>query len=187
MYFIIHFLFKINLSFGFVASENWLPDNTPNIIFECSKEERFCLELCNQESQCSIKEKICKNCIGTSILMTNIFEEMGVQYRNNGIEVNPYEFIDFLRKKNFVSFTSRSIFNQTDSFDSPSMKNRFQGLCSGKSEYPVVFFDLKENSNLLKSAKYVTCGSEIFKMTSDPEIILNPYKMVIRQPFSFIL
>jgi hypothetical protein len=172
--FLIHLLFKINLTFAFDASEKWLPDNTPNLIFECSKDERFCIELCGEEIKCSFKEKICKNCIGTSILMTNIFEQMGLLYRNNGIEVSQYEFIDFINKKNFVSFTSRSVYNQTDSFDSPSMKSRFQSLCPGKIEYPVVFFELKDNSNVLKSVKFVTCGNEIYKMTASPEVIFNP-------------
>lgn len=164
---------KMNLSYSFVISEVWNSENSPMMNSTCSTNERFCKELCNQEGECSFNVKVCKDCVGTSILMTNIFEQMGTQYRNTGSQVSEYELIDFIKEQNFVIFSSRSIYNQIDSFDGPVIRARFQSLCSSGIEYPVVFFQLKEKSSVINEIKYVVCGSDIYSMSASPDIIVN--------------
>ena len=113
---------------AFEISEGWNEDYNPELTVKCSDLDRFCLELCQNELKCVIPQKVCKDCIGTSVLMTNIFDRMGVGYRNAGTAVDELELVDFIKAGNFVTFTSRSIYNQTDSFDSPSTRARFQSL-----------------------------------------------------------
>ncbi len=173
MIILILFFLKIQLSYSVEISELWNDQNRPYLILECLPQDKLCSATCANEGQCAIEQKVCKDCVGTSILMTNIFERMGIFYRNSGNKISTQEFAHFLQDHNFVTFTSRSIYNQTDSFDSPQTKARYQSLCPDQTEYPVVFFELKAKSSVLNAVKYVACQNEIYEMRTSPEIIFN--------------
>lgn len=172
-------LFSISSAFSFELLEQWSTDYSPELKATCSSMDQLCLTLCDNEFECTIPVKTCKDCIGTSVLMTNIFDRMGLGYRNSGKEIDSSELIELIRSGNFVTFTSKSVYNQTDSFDSAPMKARFKTLCPNDVDYPVVFFSLKERSSILSEVKYVACGSDIFAMTSTPDIIdgLKPLRI----------
>lgn len=171
----------IFLSFNFVqpaharwaASEYWGEDNSPKLKFSCDKNDGLCNQLCNKENNCEIQQVICRDCIGTSILMTNIFEEMGTRYRSTSEDVSNYEFIDFIKLGMYVTFSSKSIYNQTDSYDSENLKAKFLSLCPLKTQTSLVFFSLKNASKVLDEVKYVICDNSIFRMSDNPDIILN--------------
>ncbi len=156
---------------NYTIKEFWDQEYTPKIGVTCTNKDKFCDKLCKNKTYCEFPQVICRDCISTSILMTNIFENMSVFYRNSGEVAPAAEFIDFLKSKNYVSFSSRSIYNQTDSFDSAELQTRFQNLCPNFTKYPVVFFNLKANSNILNEAVYVACDSNVFKMTTDKDIV----------------
>lgn len=169
-------LFKLTSTFAFDINENWNQQNILQLEINCSDGDRFCNDLCHQDESCKIEEKICYNCVGTSLLMNSIFEQMGQKYRNTEVEVSPYELIDFLTQKKFISFTSKSIFNQIDAYDSPLLKNRFQSLCSNQTNYPVVIFELDLKSNSPRTVKYVICSEKIFSMSDQAQIDINNIK-----------
>lgn len=164
-------ILKISSVSAFEIQEAWNAEYSPELIVNCSELDRLCIDLCNNETKCVIPQKVCKDCIGTSVLMTNIFERMGVGYRNAGEAISEYTLVDLIKSGNFVTFTSRSIYNQNDTFDSRLSKERFQSLCSNSTPYPVVFFGLRPKSTVLSEVKYVACGAEIYKMTATPDII----------------
>jgi hypothetical protein len=171
---LILFIFTILSSNAFSdynIKEFWDKDYTPKIGVTCTNKDKFCTNLCKNKTYCEFPQVTCRDCISTSILMTNIFENMSVFYRNSGETAPSIEFINFLKSKNYVSFSSRSIYNQTDSFDSAELQTRFQNLCPNFTKYPVVFFNLKENSNILNEAQYVACDSNVYKMTTDKDIV----------------
>lgn len=167
------YLTRAAISFGFEMSEFWSADNQPQLSIVCEKSESFCADLCFQNTSCELDVKICRDCVGTSLIMTNIFEKMGVQYRNTGASISYYEFIDFLREKNFVFFSSKSIYNQIESYDSPLLRARFQKLCPSNIEYPIVFFGLKKKGGGIEHVRYVACGNEVYAMSAQPDIILT--------------
>lgn len=173
MIILLMMLMKISTSLAFEVKEIWNQENRLQIEFQCSSIDRFCHDLCHKDDSCKIEEKVCFNCVGTSILMNSIFEQMGLKYRNTQEEVSTYEMIDFFNTKKFVSFTSKSIFNQIEAYDSPALKSRFQSLCPEFVTYPMVIFELNPASSTPRSVKYVICDDKFFRMTDNAEIITN--------------
>jgi hypothetical protein len=171
MIILLMMLMKISTSFAFEVKEIWNQENRLQIEFQCSSIDRFCHDLCLKDDSCKVEEKVCLNCVGTSMLMNSIFEQMGLKYRNTQEEVSSYELIDFLNKNNFVSITSKSIFNQIEAYDSPVLKSRFQSLCPENIAYPLVIFELNPTSHTPRSVKYVLCDEKIFRMTDSPIIL----------------
>lgn len=155
------------------VSEYWDQDNSPRLKFVCDKYDVLCNQLCSSSSVCEIKQVVCRDCIGTSILMTNIFEGMGTFYRSTGESINAYEFVDFIKRGMYVIFSSKSIYNQADSYDSDALKAKFLSLCPSDTQNSLVFFSLKTSSNVLEEVKYVICDSKIFGMSDNPDIVLN--------------
>lgn len=155
------------------ASEYWDVDNTPQLKFTCDKYDSLCNQLCRNSSSCEIKQLVCRDCIGTSILMTNIFEGMGIRYRSTSESVNSYEFIDFIKLGMYVTFSSKSIYNQTDSYDSDSLKTKFLSLCPSQTQNSLVFFSLRTASNILEEVKYVICDNSVFRMSDSPDVVMD--------------
>ncbi|MDD4974340.1 MAG: hypothetical protein PHY93_08300 [Bacteriovorax sp.] len=158
---------------GWSASEYWDESYSPKLKIICDKDESLCNQLCNIETGCEINQVVCRDCIGTSILMTNIFEGMGTSYRSTSENISTYEFVDFLKQGMYVTFSSKSIYNQTDSYDSATLKEKFLSLCPENTDNALVFFSLGHASNVLDEVKYVTCDSNIFRMNDNPDIVVN--------------
>lgn len=112
--------------------------------------------------------------------MTNIFENMAIFYRNSGEAVEVKDAIALVATGRFVAISSRSIYNQNDSFDSDELRIKFQNLCPSWTKYPVVLFSLKEGTNILDEARYVTCDTATFKMTTDKDLVENAEEELIQ-------
>lgn len=150
----------------------WTEDFRKNVIMSCSEEEFQCEDLCGQKT-CEIKEKVCRNCIGSDVYVTHIFRDMGRSFRNLGNEVSYYEVLERLSEGKFATFTSRSIYNQIERFDSVGLRKKFQSLCSNETEYPVVVFKIAEVSRKLEEVQFVICGNQAFEMTDEAVIDVN--------------
>ena len=148
-------------------------NNSPKLKITCDSKDSYCSQICNNESSCEIRQTACRDCIGTSLLMTNIFEDMGISYRSTNEIVSNYELVDFLQLGLFVTFSSKSIYNQTDSYDSDGLRAKFLSLCPLNAENSLVFFSLKNKTRVIDEVKYVICDGVVFKMSDDPDIILN--------------
>jgi hypothetical protein len=157
------------------VGEFWDLDNIPKIKFSCDTIDTTCYQLCNVQTGCEVIEKVCRDCVGTSILMTNVFEGMGIQYRNTNENVSNHDFFDFLKLGMFVTFSSKSIYNQTDSYDSDYLRTKFLSLCPSGTQNVLAFFSLKNKSNSLDEARYVVCDDSVFGMSDDPEVVLNGF------------
>lgn len=161
-----------NHAFAIQVEEIWSADYNPQLKVQCfDGEETLCRDLCKSDlssNECIVDQKVCRDCVGTSLLVTNIFEGMGVRYRNRGDEVSSYELIDLLTSKNFVTFTSKSVYNHVDAYNSLTLQKKFQSLCPAETKStPVVFFDLKPKSNILNKVRYVACDEKIFTMSAE--------------------
>lgn len=169
---LLSFMTLQNYVFAMGVEEVWSSEYRPQLKLSCTEgEESMCSDLCPGSSsakECILDQKVCRDCVGTSLLVTNIFEGMGVRYRNRGDEVSFYEFVDLIASKNFVSFTSKSVYNHVDSYDSLVLQKKFQSLCPVNSTLmPVVFFDLKPRTNVLNKVRYVACGEKLYTMSDD--------------------
>lgn len=161
---------KSNLVSLLSFEEFWNADLRPFLSLTCSGENtKYCSMVCtlDDQSNCSIPMPVCRDCIGTSLLVTNIFEGMGIRYRNSGRIVELSEFFTFLQKSQFVTFSSKSVYNHVDSYDSPVLRNRFKSLCSEETEYPIVFFEINPKGSRLGKVRYLTCGNQVYEMSDD--------------------
>ncbi len=170
------FILIIKSSFALTFSEEWSSQYTLNLKVQCNlNEDQLCNEICDGKSvlslnnsgySCLIPQTICRDCIGTSLRVSDIFENMGTKYKNNGSEVHYYTFIDFIKSRKFTTFSSQSVFNHVESYDAEILQQKFRSLCPiNTKNRPLVFFSLLEKSNRLDQVVYVTCDTKIFEMT----------------------
>lgn len=150
----------------------WTDDYKKNVIMSCSEDEYQCDDVCGS-STCKIKEKVCRNCMGSNVLISHIFRDMGRSFTNTGIELSNYEVLEVFKSKNFATFTSKSIYNIVERFDSSSLRRKFQSLCPNNTKYPVVVFSTEKISRKLDQVKYVICGNKTFEMSNDAIIDTN--------------
>ena len=160
-------------------NEGWSAKFDRIINIQCSADDAdYCQYICNDEQSCQIEEQFCRNCAGTDLYLQDLFENMGNKYQNSGEVVDLLEFFDFLIGGDFISLTSRSIYNFVDYFDSPALRFRFQTLCNYQNEYPVVFLQTKGASRLPGKVRYVTCADRqgellVFRMTDYVDVIIG--------------
>ncbi|MCK6596528.1 MAG: hypothetical protein L6Q33_15140, partial [Bacteriovoracaceae bacterium] len=169
--------------------EIWSEDYKPFLKIQCSeRDSEICSKVCELDftGTCQVPMKVCRDCIGTSLLVTDIFEGMGVRYKNIGKEIRFDEFIDFLRANQFVTFSAKSVYNHVDNYDSLNLQMRFNGLCPFEPKNPaVVFFDLRPKSNVLNKVRYVACDQSIFEMDDKALIDNNGQLKKFKKQFIF--
>ncbi len=160
---ILIFLFVSGYALGVEISTYWNDQNQKVVQVNCSyKSSDLCLQTCNEEYQCKVLEPICIDCVGTSIIMTYYFQEMGRLIYNTGHLIDPYFAADMLSSDEFISLSARSIYNHIDSFNSFSLQRRFRSMCNDGTFNPIVFFS-RENSGTIGQPKWVWCESGIYE------------------------
>lgn len=166
------FLLVTNSVMAISFEPEWTVDYKKNVIMSCSEDEYQCEDFCGN-SRCEIKEKVCRNCMGSNILISHIFRDMGRSLINTGIEISNYEVLEVFDSKNFATFTSKSIYNIVERFDSLTLRRKFQSLCSNNTKYPIVVFSTEKISRKLDQVKFVICGNQAFEMSNEALIDIN--------------
>jgi len=122
---------------------------------------------------CTVKEETCHNCIGTSISLTYIFNYMGKAYTNTGISALEGDVLSSLKEGKFVSFSSRSIYNHVDRFNSSTLKRNFRSLCTDRTRYPIVLFKKSTQTQRVSDVQFVFCDNGVFEMEFGADVIVN--------------
>jgi hypothetical protein len=169
------FIFSVNSAFALDISTLWDKKYRKKLTLSCSRgEAHYCETLCEASKLCVIEEKVCRNCIGTSIYLTHIFKEMGRGYRNSGEREGLDAVIDMLQTGKFVTLTSKSIYNHVTRYNDRKLRAKFQSLCPNGAEYPMVFFDRKRTGKI-GEVRYVACATngkiQVYAMSTDPEVV----------------
>lgn len=172
-------MMKLLVIFSFICSTQsmsaewthfWNDSYQKVVKAECSENDDLCLRACGEEKSCEFEEGICRDCIGTSLYMTSLFNGMGKIYRSTDT-VRSSELLDLIETGDFITLSSKSIYNHVEAFNSKKLKARFQSLCSDGTKYPLVFIAAESGSRLPGEVLYVTCGNHVLKMEQDPEIL----------------
>lgn len=133
------------------------------VLVGCSESESYlCIDLCNNEKSCSVTEGYCRDCAGDNLFLKTLFKQLGRTYKNTSVEVSKDDFVSYLKEGDFVTISSKSIYNTIDKFNSSKLKERFRSLCKLPTEYPIVFLDVEHVSRTPIKVKYVTCENEDF-------------------------
>jgi hypothetical protein len=156
------------------AIESWSQFYQQELITNCENEDLFCQKLCNQPSQCILTSNNCKDCVGTGILISYFYQEVGRWFINSQDKVSEEELIDFIQQKNFILLTDRSPYNIFSPINDAQTERAFHSLCKeGPGSYPVILGELNHQQEL-QSIKYVIChdedGGSPFRMNSRPDL-----------------
>lgn len=193
--FILITLFSLssNEAFAFKIESRWNSEYKKEVVLKCDEvesESLECYQICGNMKECVVYEPPCKNCIGTSVFMTHLFENIGKSYVNSNQEVSLYEFFLYLNMGNFATISSKSIYNHVTRYDTPDLKNRFKSLCSDISgeegtEYPNVFLGVESVSRTPMNVLYVSCvdrfnDTRIFRMETYGGVEITPYEDELR-------
>jgi len=160
--------------YAWEAIESWNNSYEQELLINCAQEDQICQKLCDQAPTCRLPTNNCKNCVGTGILMSYFYQEVGKWFVNSNEEISEQEFIKIVSQKNFVILTNQSPYNIFGPINDPRMEKAFNRLCYGDAEsYPVVIGELN-NFQMLTSIRYVIChledGAIIYRLNSIPEI-----------------
>ena len=173
---LIIYLLLISCSkiYAWEALESWNENYEQELVINCAPEDQICQQLCNETSSCRIPAKSCKDCVGTGILMSYFYQEVGKWFVNSNEEISEKEFINTVNQENFVILTNKSPYNIFSPINDLKMEKAFNNLCYGDNEsYPLVVGELNR-FQVLTSIKYVIChlvdGAIIYRLNSIPEI-----------------
>ncbi len=171
-------MFFISNLYALEISSGWTSSYEKEIAISCNDgEENQCNYLCGSDTRCSIVEGYCRDCAGTSLYLKVLFSEMGSRYHNSKRSVDVYDFFDFIVAGDFITISSKSIYNFVTSYNSFELRMRFQELCGYEDPYPIVF--LESSARQLGQIRYVACnlpqsGLSIMEMEERVDVIVNP-------------
>lgn len=165
--------FSLNIASAHIdVRENWNSSYKKEVVITCSEDETFCDSVCGKTNQCVIPEAPCTNCIGSTLIMTFYFQEMGRLVQNNTEEVNFYDVTSLILQRGFVSLSSKSIYNHIDNFNSLSLQRKFRAMCNDGTRHPVVFFNKLDN-NEIGRPEFVWCESGFYAVEINSNIDLD--------------
>lgn len=158
-------LFSLN-SFGVVFYNQWNHNLQKELVVNCDYgQEDICLELCDKERSCIVREEVCRDCVANTAQMSDIFRNMGRTYTNSNLQADLSDVIDLIKSKQFVTINSKSLYNLSFEFDAFEIRQGFQSLCEDVA-YPLVIFNKKENG-AIGEVQFVGCGDTTYIMDHD--------------------
>lgn len=171
-------LFLLLSSVHSMASEylgKWTETLEHELVINCSEGEFLCRDLCGKE-QCKIKQAVCRNCIGTNVMMAHIFQNFSESYSLTGRSLDEKEVIQYLTTRKFVSIEPDSPFNVLDEVSSHKFERQLSKLCGGIDPYPLLLATLQSSTGI-KSLDYLVChtedGARVMELTHSPEVVIG--------------
>lgn len=165
------FIFSSSSKASFDVTETWNTDLRSQVVISCDEYTRLCIDLCNNAKSCYLKNSTCRDCISTGIKMTYFFSAFGKEISGAKEEVSQYEFVDFLSNESFIAIGPNNIYNQFDAAQTDALLEKFKSMCPNKASSPVAFFKIENKNLVVKNAKYITCGSAIYRLEVKPILL----------------
>lgn len=157
-------IFSNSSKASFDVSETWNADLRSQVVITCDEYSRLCIDLCNNTKLCYLKNSTCRDCISTGVKMTYFFSAFGKEISGAKEEVSQYEFVEFLSNESFIAIGPNNIYNQFDAAQTNALLEKFKSMCPNNAPSPVAFFKIENKNLIVKNAKYITCGSAIYRL-----------------------
>ncbi len=160
------------------VSERWNYKFQKEVVVNCGEGEYFCDDLCDKKDQCIIKEKVCRDCLGSTVYLTHIFDQIGRSIVASE-EAQIEDMIELLKANRFSIITPTSVYNMVDAMGDKKIEKRFASLCpSEEFKNPMVIFDTQEVSGLLGKPKLIVCNNgentKVFHINPNGEVVVTP-------------
>ena len=156
------------------AREEWNTNLNQEMLLNCDQGDTVCLKTCGDEFQCRIQAGFCKNCVGTGLLLSYFYQEVGRWFVSSPEKISEDDFALMLKKQNFVLLTADSPYNIFTPIRDPLTDRAFNSLCPSKLDSFSVVVGTLTGKKELGSISAVIChgenGAEIFKMKSSPNV-----------------
>lgn len=162
---------------GVYFEVNWNSDLRKELVVSCDNGSGFCQNLCGETSQCIKLEGACRDCIGTSLMMTNIINELGRTIVNSSNLSVESEFLNLVASNEFVTLAPNDVYNVIDAAGSIRAMKKFELLCPEGSLDQIVFLKVNPFTRKVIAPQAVYCmmeeGSLIYDLSSRPDVIIN--------------
>lgn len=176
------FIFLVSLpAFSWEAQEHWGKELNQELLINCESNEKVCTNTCNDSYQCYVPLNLCKNCIGTGILMSYFYQEVGKWFVNSGVQIPEAQFLKLIENRNIVLLTHNSPYNIFTPVNDMGIEKSFNSLCPDKFDsFPLVIGELDQGQEL-KKISAVIChgaqGAKVFKINTKPQVEINLQRM----------
>lgn len=156
---------------------NWSQELKKELTVSCDNGSQFCERLCSNANQCVIAEGACRDCIGTSLVMTNLLNEMGRTIVNSGELSIESQFLELILTNQFVTLSPNDVYNVIDAAGSVRAMKKFEKLCPEGSLDQLLFLKVNAYTRRIIAPEAVYClmeeGSLIYNLTGRPDVIIN--------------
>jgi hypothetical protein len=154
------------------AQEDWNSDLEQVLLINCNSDEAVCVSTCGDSYQCRVPAELCRNCVGTGILLSYFYQEVGRWFVNSGEKLTSLQLNGLLKDGKFILLTANSPYNIFTSLNDLKIERNFNSLCpAGYDSFPVVLGALNERREF-SSVSAVIChgdnGAEVYRMKPTP-------------------
>lgn len=155
---VLTFLAFSSLAHSFTLETRWNYKFEKETVFTCNSEETLCQDICLKD-KCVQKETICRDCIGSSIYLTNFFTQIGKSIVKSD-ETMVEDLRDLVLDESYVTIDAKSIYNHVTAFNDLEIRTKLQSLCLPLvDEKPIVVLKTNKASKLIQKALFVVCKS----------------------------
>ena len=156
----------MNISYGFTVTP-LIRTSGQSILINCEgKKESFCLKTCNQENSCEIQESYCRNCAGTqNIKFKRIYDSVGTSLIATGEPRSDEEFSEIIKKGNFITLSSQTIYNFSGVYDGNQARAQFKYLCPKLYEFSdlmgILIIETNKENHSIQTVLGALCPDEL--------------------------
>ena len=156
----------LNISFGFTVAP-LIRTSGQSIVINCAGiKENLCFEACNQENSCEIQESYCRNCAGTqNIKLKRIHDSVGTSLIATGEPRSDVEFSEIIKKRNFITLSSQTIYNFSGVYDGNQARAQFKYLCPNLYEFSdlmgILIIETNKENHSIQTVLGALCPDEL--------------------------
>ena len=144
------------------------------VLLSCSQDEYFCDDFCGVKEKCLIEEEVCRDCVGSSIYLTHLFNNLGKSIVSSGESAQVEDLLTLFESGSFATITAKSVYNHVDYFNGKKIQAKFSALCeTDDSDGAILVLETNPISKIPQGARYLICGEEFFHIDNFGGVVLH--------------
>ena len=117
---------------------------SPRVNVSCLPSENECLSLCDQKSECVIETNLCRDCMGSSLFMTELYRSLGRSLLPEK-KLSTENILKALKEKQMMVIDRRFFLNIIEDSNSFDFKEYYSLLCDYQDKMPILFVELNKS------------------------------------------
>ncbi len=162
--FILALILLVNTSFAVQFAP--LMKAAPKVEVKCNPSEESCLSLCQGELECVLDTALCRDCLGSSLFLTELYRSLGRSLLPSH-ELSIEKLFEDLKDKKLMVIDRRFFLNIFEDHNSFDFKEYYSLLCGHQDSMPILFAELDRNHSPDLSKLSVFCThSQVLSLLS---------------------